>query len=125
MRTIVCAALALVLFAGIGVAADKGKKKGGKTVTGEIVSVDPEKGTLKIQLKGKKGKPGKEVEFSGITDTTPVVSYSGEEKQTLTGKDVLKKEQFKKGTRVTVVTDAEGKVTEVRFGNPPRKKKNK
>jgi hypothetical protein len=121
MRTIVCAALALVLFVGVAEAA-KAKKKA-KTVSGEIVSVDTEKGTLKVLVKSKKDKEGKEVEFTDITDKTSVISYSGGEKTELTGADVLKKDQFKKGAKVTITTDADGKVTQITFGKAKKKKK--
>jgi cell envelope opacity-associated protein A len=52
-----------------------------------------------------------------------VNSYVKGEKTELTGKDVLKGEKFKAGAKVTVLTDADGKVTEIRFGKPMKKKK--
>jgi hypothetical protein len=118
MRTLVCAAAALLLFAGVGLAA----KKKGKTYTGEVVSVDAEKGTLKVLVKGKKGTEPTEMEFTEISETTPVVAYVGEETTALTGKDVLKKEQFKKGAKITVVTDADNKVTQISFGKKKKAK---
>jgi hypothetical protein len=111
LRTVVCAALALVLFAGVSVAA----KAKAKTSTGKIVSVDTEKGIIKVAVQGKKGTEPVETEFTGIDDKTPVVSIVGDEKTELTGKDVLKKDQFKKGATVSITTDADGKVTGIQF----------
>jgi Cu/Ag efflux protein CusF len=119
MRTLVCAALALTLAGGIALGADKGVKKG-QTVTGTIKKVDAAAGTITLTIKSKKETIEKEFK---VADTTRVVVFAGTEKKELSGKDGLKAEQLKEGTQVAVVTDAEGKVTEIRIGNPPKKEK--
>ena len=57
-----------------------------------------------------------------IDDATKVIIFSGEDKKEYTGKAGLQNEQVKEGVGVFLVT-AGGKVTELRVGSPPGKKK--
>jgi hypothetical protein len=118
VRTLLCAVVALALGAGLGLAADKGKK--GHTYTGKIKKLDTETGTLTLTVKKKEKE--KDREFT-IGADTKVVVYAGDDKKELTGKDRLKNEQFKEGAAAAVVTDADGKITEVWLGTFPAKKK--
>jgi hypothetical protein len=123
LRMFVCAAVALMLCAGASLAQDaKGKKN--MTVNGTIKKVDAATGTLTITVK-KKNEEAKDMEFK-VSDTTKVTVYSPTtaEPTKLVGKDGLKNEVFKEGAKVAVVTDADNKVVEVRYGQP-KKKENK
>lgn len=120
LRMIVCAALGLVLFAGVGLAGDKGKKKKGAGVTGTFESYKD--GTLTIQTKGKKGAAGEKKEFK-VADDTAVTVLKGEDKTELKAATGFK--DVAVGTPVTVTTDDTGKVTAVQVGGQAKKKKNK
>jgi len=115
LRKCVWAALVLVLAAGVGLAAQKEKK--GQTAAGTIKNVDAAAGTLTVSVKVKKEATDKD--FT-IGDATKVVVFDGNKKKELTGKDGLKDELVKEGVAVAVVSDADGKVTELRVGNPPK-----
>lgn len=117
LRMFVCAATALVLCAGIGLAQEKAKK--GQTAAGKIKKVDAAAGILTVTVRVSKTEE-KDTEFK-IADTTRFLIALGEAKQELTGKDGLKNEQFKAGADVAVTTDADGKVIGVRVGAPPKK----
>jgi hypothetical protein len=125
VRSFVCAGLALIVFASFSHAEakpGKGKKKKGTAVHGKIVSVNTAGGTVKVSVK-KKGGESQDKEFK-IDETTPVFSFNKDgEKTELTGKGVLKKEQFKTGAAITIKVDDAGKVTEVTFGKKAKKKK--
>jgi hypothetical protein len=109
LRTLLCAALALVLFTGLAEAAKKRAAKG-KVYHGKIVKVDAAEGTLTVQVKKD------EKEFK-VTAKTPVECYNADgEKTELTGKDVLKKEQFKKGAHVTIICDNDDNVKKITIG---------
>jgi len=71
-----------------------------------------------------KGQPPeeKEVQYK-IDDATRVIIFSGDEKKEYTGKAGLKNDQVKDGVVVFLVTTGETKVTELRIGTPPGKKK--
>jgi hypothetical protein len=119
LRMIIGAALAMILFAGVGLAGDKGKGKGkkGANVSGTFESYKD--GTLTIQTKGKKGAAGEKKEFK-VADNTPVTVRKGQDKtetNAVTGfKDVAV------GTRVTITADEAGKVTAVQVGAKAKKK---
>jgi hypothetical protein len=125
LRTLLCAVLALFLCAGLAEAAKKKGKRGkrGTNYHGKIVKVDADGGTLTVAVKKKKSKETEEKEFK-VNDKTPVEAISADgEKTELTGKDVLKKEQFKEGAQVTVTCDKEGNVTKITFGKKAKKSK--
>ncbi len=115
-RMLVCAALGLMLFAGVGLAGGKGKKKGAG-VTGTFTSYKD--GTLTIQTKGKKGAEGEKKEFK-VADDTPVTVLKGEDKTELKGATGFK--DVAVGTPVTVTTDDAGKVTAIQVGGQAKKK---
>ena len=124
LRKFASAVVVLALCAGLSLAADKaakGKKKG-KGVSGTIKKIDAATGTLTVAVKKKKATA--EQEFK-IDDATKVVVFAGDKKEELAGKAALKNPEVKEGARVTVVTGEDGKVTEIRIGTPPKKKKNK
>ncbi len=118
MRMIVCAALGLLLCAGVGLAGDKGKGKKGAGVSGTFESYKD--GTLTVQTKGKKGTLGEKKEFK-VADDTPVTVLKGADKSELKGgagfKDVAV------GTPVTITTEDSGKVTAVQVGGKAKRKK--
>ena len=122
LRMIVCAALGLMLFAGVGLAGDKGKGKGkGKKGAGVAGTFESYKdGTLTIQTKGKKGAPGEKKEFK-VADDTSVIILKGEDKTEV--KAVVGFKDVVVGTPVTVTTDDAGKVTAVQVGGQAKKKK--
>lgn len=116
LRTFVCAAVALVLCAGISLAADKKK---GEAVTGVVKKVDAATGSITVSIKNKKETTEKEFK---INDATKVLVISGEDKKELTGKDGLKAEQVKEGAAVVIKCDADGKVIAIQVGTPKKKK---
>jgi hypothetical protein len=131
-RSAVCTTLALLVFAGFGLADEEGKKKkkkkGAAGVSGQIAQVDAEKGTLtlKVQLK-KKQTLDKEYK---VTDKTAVTAVEGENKIEVKGEnvaDLLKKDQFKTGATITVEPDSDGNTAKsITIGQgPPAKKKKK
>jgi hypothetical protein len=133
LRNILYTALALVVFAGIGLCGnDTGKKK--KKVkknagnSGEIVKVDADKGLLTVKLAGKKKKPGAEKEFK-VTDKTTVTEVKGDEKLPVKANkvaDLLEKDQFKAGTAVSVETEEDGATAKaITIGKVETKKKKK
>jgi hypothetical protein len=115
LRTCVCAALALVLVAGISLA-EEAKAKKGKIVIGKFVSYKD--GTLTINVK-KKGEETK-MEFK-IADETKVVIFAEGEKTELTGKDAQKIGRTKEGTRVAIRLGKDDAVMTVLIGNAPKK----
>ena len=116
VRMIVCAALSLMLFAGVGLAGDKGKKGAG--VSGTFESYKD--GTLTIQTKGKKKAPGEKKEFQVAADTS-VTILKGEANSVVKAETGFK--DVAVGTRVTITTDSTGKVTSVQVGGKAKKKK--
>jgi sulfur carrier protein ThiS len=119
MRSIVCSLLALLLFAGLGLAADKNaKKKKGAVVAGTVKSVDASTGKLTVAVKVKKST--EEKEFS-VGDAVKIVTFVDGGKQEASGKDGLK--NIKSGEKIRVLTDDGGKVVSLQIGQPPKKKK--
>lgn len=130
LRSLFCVALAFAIFAGFSLAADeakKKKKKAGAGTSGEIVKVDATAGTISLKVTVKK-KSTEEKEFK-LTDKTTVTEVKGEEKTELkAGKveDLLKKEQFKTGTTVTIEAEEDGKTAKsITIGSATTKKKKK
>jgi hypothetical protein len=131
LRTFVCTALAVLVFTGFGLADEEGKKKkkkkGASGVSGEIAQVDAEKGTLTIKVALKK-KQTLDKEYK-VTATTAVTIVEGENKVEVKADkvvDLLKKEQFKTGTTVTVEPDADGSTAKsIAIGQGVVKKKKK
>jgi hypothetical protein len=119
-----CAAVALLMVAGLGLAQDKGKKT--MTVNGKIKKLDAVGGTLTVTVKGKKGEDSKDMEFK-VTDETKVVIYAdGSDKPSqLTGKAGLKDPQFKEGATVKVATDPNtpDKAVQITIGQAKKPKK--
>lgn len=118
LRALVCAAVALCLFANAGLCGDEAKKKKKKKggLPGEIVKVDAEKGTLTVKVQRKKQVQEKEFK---VTDKTTLTAGNALE--------LLKKEAFKAGVKVTVLPDEDGTTAKaITLGEaPPKKKKNK
>ena len=119
LRKFASVVVVLALCAGLSLAADKAAKKKGKGVSGTIKKIDAATGTLTVAVKKKETT---EQEFK-IDDATKVVVFAGDKKEELAGKAALKNPEVKEGARVTVVTGEDGKVTEIRIGTPPKKKK--
>ncbi len=112
LRQLVCGLVALALFAGLTLAADKT----GKTVTGKFVSYKD--GTLTINV-GKKGEE-KPQEFKVGSDFDKITVYSGDTKK----EAVAATKAFtdvKEGTRVKLTLDDNKKVTAVEVGAKPKK----
>ncbi len=122
MRLMVCAAVGLMLCAGVGLAGDKDKGKGkkGQSVSGTFESYKD--GTLTIQTKGRKGAPGEKKEFK-LADDTAVTVFKGEQKTELKGATGFK--DVSAGTPVIVTTDETGKVMAVQVGAAAKKKEAK
>jgi hypothetical protein len=109
LRTAVAAGTVTILAA---VALAQGEKND-REVHGTLQKVDAGAGTLTV----KPDKETAEKEFT-LTNSTKVVVFEGDDKRQWTGKKALKDEAVKAGRRVAVVSDADGKVTQVRVGVP-------
>lgn len=108
LRTLVCAAFALVLCA---VAVLAGEYRG------KVKSVDPDKSTITVTDKGGTDKTFK------VSDGTKIVSKGkgGEDKEV---KDGLKNKRFSKSPFVIVTTEGDtNKAKEIRVVGGKRKKK--
>lgn len=104
-------AIALVLTAGVGLAADKEKKDQG--TTGQLKKVDAAAGTITLAVRVSKTESA-DKQFN-VGPDTKIIVFVGEEKQELAGKVGLKNEQFKEGATVSVLTEGD-KVTAVQVG---------
>ncbi len=116
LRALVCSVVALGLFVNAGLCGDeakKKKKKGG--LAGEIIKVDAEKGTLTVKVAVKK-KQFEEKEFK-VTDQTTLTASNALE--------LLKKDAFKPGAKVTIQADEAGTATAITLGVAAAKKKKK
>jgi hypothetical protein len=130
-RSFVCTAVALLVFASFGLAGEGGKKKkkkkGATGVSGQIAQVDAEKGTLtlKVQLR-RKQTLDKEYKVTSKTAVTAVEGENKVEVKSENVQDLLKKDQFKTGTTVTVEPDSDGNTAKaiiIGQGAPAKKKK--
>jgi len=130
-RTFVYAAAALVLFAGFTQAADEAKKKKKKAaagLSGEIVKVDAEKGTLTLKVAPAKKKGTAEEKEIKVGDKTTATVIDGEKKTELKADkaaDLLKNAQFKAGAKATVETNEDGSAKAITLGEAAAKKKKK
>ena len=119
LRTFACTALAICLFANVGLGGDEAKKKKKKNkggLSGEIVKLDADKGTLTVKVSMKK-KQFEEKEFK-VTETTALTSNNA--------LALLKKDAFKVGATVTVQPDEDGSTAKaISLGAAPAKKKKK
>jgi hypothetical protein len=106
-RRFLCGLIAVVLVAGVGLAADKAKK--GKAVNGKFESFAD--GTLKIKT-GKKNDT--KVQDFKIAEDIKVVVYTDGEKKEIPAKDAFK--DVKSGTTVAVTVGDSDKVTGVTIG---------
>ena len=114
LRKLVCGLVALVLVAGVTLAADKS----GKTVTGKYVSFKDGKLTINT---AKKGEDPKNQEFQIADDFGKVTLYTGDtKKEGMVAKDAFNKD-LKEGTRIKVTLDDNKKVTLVEVGTAPKK----
>jgi hypothetical protein len=119
VRSLVCAALALVVAAGVGFTAEKKEKKKTTNVAGKVKKFDSATGTLMVAIKSKKETTEKEFKLG---DGVKFNVFAGEPKpKQLTGKEGYA--DLKEGAPVVVSSDADGKVLSVRVGNPPPKPK--
>lgn len=103
------------LVAGLGLAADKAKK--GQAARGKIKKFEAATGSLTLTVKSKTETSDKEFK---IGKDVKVTVFSGDDKKELSGADGLK--ELKEGVAVTVISDADGKVTGVQIGGPKKKK---
>ena len=113
-------AIALLLAAGVGLAADKEKKDQG--TTGQLKKVDASAGTITLAVRVSKTESA-DKQFT-VGPDTKVIVFVGKEKQELAGKVGLKDEQFKEGATVSVLTEGD-KVTAVQVGKGSGKKGSK
>ena len=113
-------AIALVLSAGVGLAADKEKKDQG--TTGQLKQVDAAAGTITLAVRVSKTESA-DKQFT-VGPDTKIIVFVGEAKQELAGKVGLKNEQFKEGATVSVLTEGD-KVTAVQVGKGSGKKGSK
>jgi hypothetical protein len=119
LRTFLCAAIALTLCLGLTRAEEKKKK--GTTAAGTIKKVDADKGVITVTVKKKKDQT-EDKDFK-VEEATKFVIFVGEDKKEASGKDGLKNENVKEGAKIAVVSDEDGKVTQIRIGTPPKKTK--
>jgi len=107
LRRFVCALVALVLVAGVTLAADKAKKN--NAATGKFESFAD--GTLKVKV-GKKDDA--KVQEYKVPDDLKVTVYDDGEKKESSPKDAFK--DLKSGTTVALKLTDDGKVTGVTVG---------
>jgi hypothetical protein len=127
LRPFLCLSVAFVLFAGVAAAADPAKKKKKQAaagISGEIVKVDVEKGTVTVKVPGNKKTPAEEKEFK-VTPETAVAILTELKADKVA--DLLKKEPFKPGTTVKIEAGEDGAARSVTLGGagPTAKKKKK
>jgi phosphotransferase system IIB component len=122
LRLFTCAAMALLIGAGVGLADEKkAPKKPAKKPAGVVgVVVSYQSGTLKVTVRVKKEKQEKEYKLS---DETPVIIGRGKKAEKLTASSA-KEKLAKKGTRVRIILKEDGSVKNVRV-LPARKPKKK
>lgn len=110
----------------VGLPEKKAEGPAGRSVSGTFKNIDATTGafTATVKVPVTKGQPPevKDVEYKSDAATKFIVLV-GQEQKEVTGKDGLKVEQAKVGAPVTVVTDKQDKVLEVRIGFQPGKKK--
>jgi hypothetical protein len=100
LRTMVCAAVALVLVGGVSLAEKKDEKS--KVAHGKILKCDTDKGILCVMVKKSKDDDGTKIEFK-ITKNTKFTAIKGaDDKEEYTGLEGLKAKEFKKNTPVRV-----------------------
>lgn len=121
MRTLACAALALLLGTGIALAdkGDKAKGKGkrGHGAFGTIKKIDGN--TLTVEVRGKKGSEPTVKTFK-VEDDTKVTIRKGEEKTEKTFKQAIKDADIKQGGRIFVRLSEDGKVVGLGVGGGRR-----
>jgi hypothetical protein len=125
LRLFTCAAMALLIGAGVGLADEKkAPKKPAKKPAGVVgVVVSYQSGTLKVTVRVKKEKQEKEYKLS---DETPVIIGRGKKAEKLTASSA--KEKLTKGARVRIILKEDGSVKNVRVlpaAKKPGKKKPK
>ncbi len=115
-RKFVCAAIILALGVSAGLSADKTKtrKKKGAFSVGTVKKIDRATGAVTVAVKVAR----KKIEDKDFTlgEGVKIVVFADNAKKELTGKDGL--QEIKEGGQVTLISDAEGKLTEVRVGSP-------
>lgn len=125
-RSLLSVSVAFGLCVGIAAAADpakKQKKAAGLPISGEIVKVDAEKGTITMKVPGKKKKdPAQEKEFK-VTQETAVAILSELKADKVS--DLLNKEQFKAGTTVKIEAGEDGAAKSVTLGGASQTAKKK
>ena len=120
-RFLICTGVALLLALGSTAWGEEPVKKG-ETVKGAIKKVDPSAHKLTIVLDSKKVPPDREFEI--LDSTLFIFTAADGEKKEVRGKAAYKDKRLAEAAPVTVLTDAKGKLTEVRVGKvPPRKTK--
>src|SRR5436190_1937862 len=117
LRSLVCAAVALTLFAGVGPAEEKKKKN--TMAAGTIKKIDAKESTITVTVKKKNQTEDKEFK---VEDATKFVIFAGEDKKEATGKEAFKNDAVKDGAPIAIISDPAGKIVEIRVGTPVKKK---
>jgi Cu/Ag efflux protein CusF len=121
LRTFVCAAVALVLCAGVALADDaKPAKKKASEVRGTVKKIDAAASTITLTIKNKKTPDGMEKEFK-IAEDTKFTVITGEDKKEMSAKDGFKSDALKEGALLTIAVEGD-KVTAVTIGGGKKKK---
>jgi hypothetical protein len=115
LRNLLCAAVALVVVAGTGLAEEKKKTN---AVFGKLVKCDAAKGTICVMVKKSKEDEGTKTEYKLTEDTKFLLGRAKEP----VAKDEIK-EKFKEGTMVYVLLDDEGKTAKSVIAIPAATKK--
>jgi len=118
VRTVLCAAIALLLTAGLAVAQEKKKARGAR---GVVKKIDAAGSSITVTVKTKDSMEDKEFK---IGESVKFVIFKGEEKTELAAKDGFKAAELKEGATVFLALNDKGEVTTVTLGQM-RKKKDK
>jgi hypothetical protein len=108
LRTFVSTAIAVVLVAGVTLAAEEK----GQMVRGTLVKCELDKGMICVLVKKNRQDEGTKTEFKVTDDTKFVIIKGRNDKVTLTKADATKddfKKAFKENARVQVELGADGK----------------
>lgn len=123
-RHLVRAVLTVLLVAGVGLGSQDEKPgkattaKKGETVKGKLMKVDPSAHRLTVHISEKKTPNDREFDTDERTKFVFFAPGGGGGKKELVGKNGYRSKDLKENARVTILTDAQGKVTEVRVGEP-------
>ena len=121
LRQFACAAVALILCAGLALADDAkpAKKKAGE-VKGTVKKIDAAGSTITLTIKNKKNPDGIDKEFK-ISEDTKFTLVTGDEKKEMSAKDGFKCPALKEGAVISIAADGD-KATAVTLGGGKKKK---